>query len=72
MTFPKPVTVKGNGNIIISLDPLIATFGIGDRSPFSDPQKERTDEQNRGSVSKEEREKWKLSRPPTGPTTGYK
>lgn len=47
--------------MIISLDPLIATFGIGDGSPFSDPQKERIDERNQGSVSKEDREKWKLS-----------
>lgn len=61
MIFPKPAIIKGNGNMIISLDPLIATFGIGDGSPFSDPQKERIDEKNQGSVSKEDREKWKLS-----------
>ena len=56
MTFPKPATVKGNRNIIIGLDQLIPTFGIGDRSLSSDPQKERIDEQNWGSVSKDERE----------------
>lgn len=69
MIFPKPAVIKGNGYITIGLDQLIPIFGIGDESLFSDPQKERIDEQNWGSVSKEEREKWKLRRPPTGPTT---
>ena len=65
MTLPKPVVVKESENIIISLDQLISSFGIGDGSSFSDPQKERIDEQNWGSAIKEERENWKLSRQAT-------